>query len=757
MVVFPRTTTTQSTLLPADMQKNSLPPVGISQAQKQPNCQRNWARQSLGGIVLGLLLTLSIVTTTFAQSCPLYPSPHQRIGFNVAPDEGIDIHNYDAAQLGAGWYHNYSTRQSPYHPGGIQFHQMIRASIDRSKLPQLLGQKVLSNPGALWILGNEPDRYGQDGLTPAQYATFYHDIYTYLRATDPTSRIAIAGIVQPTPIRLRYLDMVLASYQQQYSTPMPVEIWDIHNFILPENCSWGASIPPGLGAYLSEGVACPATLDDHGDITIFKNQIRVFRQWMKDRGFRDTPLIVSEYGILLSKYHGYDYARVSDYMRSSFDYMLNTTDAQIGYPADGNRLVQEFAWFSLNYWEFDLKTNFGLNGNLFDHDSAQITPLGRDFAAYTNAVTVRTIDLAIRDIQLSATTIDVNTPVTINTAFANLGGIAAENVTVQIWDGNPNTGGTLLDTSAVESLVGNNCHTPRQVSYQWQPTVPGVHTIYVNLTASNLDREVNLNNNYATLAVTVKGDTPPVTPTATATPGGPTATPTMIPTAPTATQTPTLIPTTLVATPTATLIPATPTPTINPTTTPNSESTVLVDSLQSGTLTITTADGAQIHVSIPAGAVDQPTTLILRAVTTLPTTARNLAFTGRAFVLEAYQNGSPATSLHFATPIILVVDYLDSDLEELEENELMIYTINDSTVDWESGAITLINHDQVENQLVVSYNDDDRSATATRTFALFAPAAPTAIATPTPVPTPTSTPPISQLNQHLYLPLITNN
>lgn len=758
MVVFPRTTTTPSPLPPADvatdaLSAESLRLTGTGQAWRQPADRRRWVRQGTSSVAFALLLALSIATATFAQSCPLYPSPHQRIGFNVTNEGGVTINNYDAAQLGAGWYHDYTSRQTTYHPGGIQYHQMVRGSIDRTKLPQLLGPKILSNPGALWILGNEPDRYGQDGLTAAQYASFYHDLYTYIRATDPTSRIAIAGIVQPTPIRLRYLEMILASYQQQYGVPMPVEIWDIHNFILPENCYWGASIPPGLDAYLSEAVACPASLDDHGDITIFKNQIRNFRQWMNDQGFRNTPLIVSEYGILLSKYHGYDYTLVRNYMRSSFDYMLNTTDAQIGYPADGNRLVQEFAWFSLNYWELDLNTNIGLNGNLLDHDSAQITPLGRDFAAYTNAVTVRTIDLAIQDIQLSATTVDVNTPVTINTAFVNQGGIAAENVTVQFWDGNPNTGGTLLGTSAVEAQVRNDCHTPQQVSYQWQPTLPGVHTIYVNLAASNQDREVNLNNNYATLAVTVEGDGPTATPTATVTPGGPTATPTLLPTAPTAT--PTLIATTPSATPTATPT-ATATPTLTPTPNPDSEATILLDPLNAGTLTITTADGAQIHLSIPAGAVDQPTTLVLRSVTTLPESARNLAFTGRAFQIEAYQNGTLAPSLHLATPIIMVVTYLDSDLEQLDENELMLYTFNDTTTDWGSQTITPINHDLPANQLVVRYNDGDQASAPTRTFALFAPAMPTVIPTTTEPPPPTGTPPSTQLNEHLYLPLINN-
>ncbi len=745
MVVFPRTTTAKPTSQPrvpaTPMSQPPLPsPVAGGFATQRRRC-----RQGLGATALALCLTLSIVTATFAQSCPLYSSPHQRIGFNVAPDNGVDIDDYDAAQLGAGWYHNYSTRVKPHQPGGIQFHQMVRSKIDRTRLPELLGPKVRSNPGALWILGNEPDHYGQDGLTPAQYASFYHQLYTYIRSIDPTSRIAIAGIVQPTPIRLRYLDMMLASYQQQYGTPMPVDIWDIHNFILPENCGWGASIPPGLQGYMAEAVPCPPSFDDHGNITIFQEQIRTFRRWMKTHGFRDTPLIVSEYGILLSKYHGYDHPRVREFMRNSFDFMLNATDSQLGYPADGNRLVQEFAWFSLNYWEFDIKTYFGLNGNLFDHDSAQIMPLGRDFAAYTNAVTIRTIDLALRDIRASAGVVNAYTPVTFDVAFANQGGVAAQDVAVQFWQGNPNAGGTLLGTSPVEPQLLANCSYQTQASYQWTPTQGGVYTIYAALTASNLDQEVDLDNNYASLAVVVKNVTP--TPVATVTPGGPTVTPTLMPTAPTATPTP--------------IQPPTPTATLIPTAIPSAEATLLVDPLRTGTLTIQSADGARVRVTIPAGTLDQPTTLVLRALTVLPSTARTLTFAGRAFQLEAFRDGNPVTALRFATPILVTLDYLDSDLAAFDEAELMLYAYDETAADWGRAAVTLIRHDLAANQLVVSYSDGDRAPAAARAFALFVQATPTATPTATPVgngtPTPTATPPLTQFNSQIYLPLISTD
>jgi len=525
-------------------------------------------RQQLVALCLALLATLYPLTAALAQNCPLYPSPHQRMGFNVAPDGGLDIHDYDAARLGAGWYHNYGVRKTPQTPGGIQHHQMVHANINTTNLPASLGPTVDANPGAIWILGNEPDRYGQDGVTAAQYAVFFHEVYTFLKARDPSSRIAIGGVVQPTPLRLRYLDLILTEYQQRYGVTMPVEIWDIHNFILPENCYWGASIPPGLEAYQSEGKPCDATLNEHGNITIFKQQIRTFRQWMKDRGFRQHPLMISEYGILLSKYHGYDYARVRNFMTASFDYMLNTTDPDLGYTADGNRLVQEFAWFSLNYWEFNINTYFGLNGNLFDHDSRQIMPLGLDYANYTKKVTVQTIDLTATNLQVVPDSATIGQPINLSASFFNQGALAATDVAVRFWLGDPRNGGQLIGSSAPRPQVLTGCHRQLTDAITWSPTAGGAYTLFAELYAGNLAQESNLVDNYRSeplvvIPLATTQLTPSVTP---AEPPTLTATPTVLSTAPTATSTitpavtPTVTPTLLSTAPTATPA-ASPTPT----------------------------------------------------------------------------------------------------------------------------------------------------------------------------------------------------
>jgi hypothetical protein len=355
---------------------------------------------------------------------------------------------------------------------------------------------------------------------------------------------------------------------------------DIHNFILPENCGWGAGIPPGLNAYANEGTPCPATLTAHGNIETFKQQIRTFRQWMKDRGYQDRPLVISEYGILLSQYHGFPHSVMRNYMLGSFDFMLNTKDSATGYPADDYRLVQQFAWFSLNYYEFDLTTYQGLNGNLFDHSSRQIKPLGVDFANYTSQITVRTIDLAMKSFQATPSTVNGGAPVTLQAAILNSGGVAAEGVTVRFYNGDPRNQGQLLGASSTFPQILPGCEQTQNVSFAWTPLQAGTYAIFAELVASNQSAESNQANNYAAQTVNVlTSATPTATPTPTTTPTA-TSTETVVTPAPTntlasgeATYTPmptaTLAPSeaTYTPAPTVTLAPDEPTYTPIPTNT----------------------------------------------------------------------------------------------------------------------------------------------------------------------------------------------
>ena len=452
----------------------------------------------LGALFL-LFLFLAVTRQTAAQSCPLYP-PNERFGVNVDTDNGMRVEDYDVAQLKAHWYVDYRTQITPTHPADLQYAQMIRGNVWRSRnFTQTLTAAIRANPGALWFIGNEPDRDGQDGLTPTDYAVFYHDAYTLLKQHDANSRVAMGAVVQGTPIRLRYLSMVLDAYQTRYGAALPTDLWTVHGFILPEckdvGC-WGASIPPGLDAFKDEGKRY--TVTDHGDIEIFKEHIIALRQWMAAHGYRDKPLIVSEYGILLSPYHGFPYSVVRTYMLNTFDFFLNTTDSTIGYPADQNRLVQSWSWFSLNSPAYDLSTRQGFNGNLFNPTTRQIEPLGQDYAAYVTNVTKDYVDLNLAGMQItpSSATSSTMPTVTVSAQLLNNGGRPAHQVTVQLWLNAMNRERTLLGQSILLPTLAAGC-TAIPIEFQWRPETLaiGTYTLSLEVQMDGSTPDANVNDN----------------------------------------------------------------------------------------------------------------------------------------------------------------------------------------------------------------------------------------------------------------------
>lgn len=303
---------------------------------------------------------------------------------------GQDIASYAISELRIGWYVDWRTTHNPARPGGIEYMPTIRLqqvgtdSYSSTPSGAALVAAVQANPGSVWLIGNEPDRRRyQDDLIPAVYAKAYHELYTLIKGLDPTAKIAAGGIVQPTPIRLRYLDMVLTSYQNRYGKPMPVDVWNIHAFILnetscdydPEDC-WGAEVPPGI----DEPYGMRYTIQDNDNFEIFKQHVVNFRQWMADKGYQNRPLIITEFGVQMpAGYFEPDFTpqRVNNFMTATFSYLLTTTST-LGYPADGYRLVQRWAWYSLN-------DNY-YNGWLFDPVTKRRTVFGDHYANFTRQV-----------------------------------------------------------------------------------------------------------------------------------------------------------------------------------------------------------------------------------------------------------------------------------------------------------------------------------------------------------------------------------
>jgi hypothetical protein len=269
-----------------------------------------------------------------------------------------------------------------------------------------LGPLILANPGKLWLVGNEPDvaNIAQDNMYPEMYARAYHDVYQFIKGLDPYAHIGIAGLSMMTPGRLQYLDIVWDTYLAIYGEPMPVDVWNMHLYILPEKRSTDGGnsdgkialgTDPALAKRDVNGdpqVECPKDevycRAEHDDLSIFQEQLVAMRTWMKNHGQQDRPLLLSEYSLL---YPFVDYDdpinptrcylmdefgqcftkdRVIAFMDQTLDYLENAQDPVLGYPPDQHRLVQQWSWYST--WT-DLEET-GASSNLLVDDYTNYSP-----------------------------------------------------------------------------------------------------------------------------------------------------------------------------------------------------------------------------------------------------------------------------------------------------------------------------------------------------------------------------------------------
>lgn len=368
-----------------------------------------------------LYLLITLVSTILLASP--YPAPvaseTDRIATADQPAQGALNCRYGLAawepelsavrsdQWGTGWYLTFGATRTPV--GDMEYMRMVRTRQDKAwdgtqwvfsdtvtitppltDDPGGLGALVQAYPGNWWAIGNEPDRgpnpgpdfAGQDGTYPDLYAQAYHDVYWFIRQRDPTAQIGPGGLVEVTPGRIQYLDLFVSAYEARYGTSVPVDFWTMHIYILPEaqvdgepngtaNIALGTD--PALAFRESGGqtaschdmnndVYCWA---DHDDLNEFALQVRRMRQWMKDRGWQDKPLWLTEFGILypfedyddpvnpthcylMDEYgHCFTAARVTAWLQNTFAYLRGAIDPQIGNPTDNNHLVQRWAWYAL--------------------------------------------------------------------------------------------------------------------------------------------------------------------------------------------------------------------------------------------------------------------------------------------------------------------------------------------------------------------------------------------------------------------------
>jgi len=458
-------------------------------------------RLSIPSSLLLALLFVLVTAKGFSQSPAYCPSPEMRFGFGVVGD----FTQYDVTQLHAGWYVNWGTLSNLVHPDGLEFMHIIRVK-GTTYYPSkaTLRPIIENNLGSTWLIGNEPDCIWQDNTTPDQYAQVYHELYTFLKETDPSCQVAIGGIVQPTPLRLQWLDMVLAAYESRYGEKIPVDIWNTHNFILQEfKGSWGAEIPPGVNAIQGQLYG----VQDHDNMTYFKQHIVDFRRWMKNKGEQNKPLIISEYGILMPcDWYGFCDNRVKNFMLATFNYFMGaeSVNLSLGYPADGYRMVQRWAWYSLNDDYFEATDT---HSNLFTPSTRTITVVGQAYGNYTASLsTTPYVDLmptVFSTVPSSQPFYNEPVAITLRATVANRGNTdTAQDFNVSFWDGDPSDGVQIGPNRIVHGLSGKWGQTATAPS-KWRTTITEPRRVYVWADSGTVVNESDEDNNqtYKTFSV----------------------------------------------------------------------------------------------------------------------------------------------------------------------------------------------------------------------------------------------------------------
>jgi hypothetical protein len=431
--------------------------------------------------------------------------PICRLGVNVARRPAA---SFDLALLRIGWYIDYKALPSASHPNGagyapvINLEQMGESGYISFPRGPALDTAIAANPGADWIIGNEPDRrYFQNDLVPIAYARAFHDLAEYIRSKDPTARLFAGAIVQPTPLRLQYLDEVLRHYWVLFGQALPADGWAIHNFILNErSCSfyndpllcWGADIPPGIDA--TDGLIINIDeLQKTADVAFFKQQVVRFRQWMADNGYRNLPLYVSEFGILMPEDRGFPPSLVNNFMNQTFDFMLNQTDETLGLPADNNRLVQRLAWYST------IDPSF--NGSLYQSTTPDplgppfvLSAIGTNFRDYAKDIDVESDLKLLRLTQQPSVNVSAGQGVTLTlqATVANAGNNQwPASGLVRFYLGDPAAGGVEVGNASVK-LPG--CGQTAVAEYVWPnpPLTANGQNIYALLQAQGLEESLSV-------------------------------------------------------------------------------------------------------------------------------------------------------------------------------------------------------------------------------------------------------------------------
>ncbi|MGI8552113.1 MAG: glycosyl hydrolase [Dehalococcoidia bacterium] len=145
-----------------------------------------------------------------------------------------------AYTLGTRWFINCgASKLSP--PAGTIWVPCVR--LDSSTIDaRALRDRVETNHGAYWLMGNEPNVSGAaQALSGEVYARALHDAAAIIKTADPTARMVGPNILNFDFTCVAcpgyesghaWMDRFLSAYQAAYGDPPPLDIWSIHTYPL---------------------------------------------------------------------------------------------------------------------------------------------------------------------------------------------------------------------------------------------------------------------------------------------------------------------------------------------------------------------------------------------------------------------------------------------------------------------------------------------------------------------------------------------
>jgi len=129
----------------------------------------------------------------------------------------------------------------------------------------------------------------------------------------------------------------------------------------------------------------------------------------------------------------------------------------------------------------------------------------------------------------------------------------------------------------------------------------------------------------------------------------------------------------------------------------DASTTVLTD-----TETIFAPPTAPFTITVPAGGVGQPISLVFTDTVSGYSPPAGLQFLGETFSLAAYIDGALQPGFTFDPPFTITLTYSDDDIDGFDESTLTLLYWDGSA--WASDGIVLISHNPSENQITFSVN-----------------------------------------------------